>query len=85
MISGDNQYKVIDLVMKMFELSGLDAVYTGDQIVEKNSQTPIVKIDVKLGTDFQPTNIRGNAQKLKQLGWRPKMQIDGILKSLERP
>ena len=54
-----------------------------DCLIEKSFGLDVVIIqDKQLGFDSTPTNIRGEATKLKGLGWKPTISIESILGEL---
>ena len=83
LICNDLSHKVYDLVVLLNSLSGIDIEKRGNDLYEKSSslQTIIIK-DIQLGFDSTPTNIRGEATKLKELGWKPLQSIEKILEEL---
>jgi GDP-mannose 4,6-dehydratase len=83
LICGDDSYKIYDLVLSLYSKAGIDIEIKDDTIYEKNTGVEIMKIENKqLGFDSTPTNIRGEAIKLKGLGWKINRKIDDILDEL---
>jgi len=83
LICNSESHKVYDLVMKLYLLSGIEVSKTENGLVEKNSGLQLLFIDNKqFGRDLVPINIRGEAIKLKALGWEPTFSVEDILKSL---
>jgi nucleoside-diphosphate-sugar epimerase len=42
----------------------------------------VLKINNDLGVDSAPINIRGEPNRLRELGWKPEISVDDILKEL---
>jgi GDPmannose 4,6-dehydratase len=83
LICNDSMHVVFDLVLKLFEIAGIEIVKKDNILYEKDSQLELLVVENSpLGFDSTPTNIRGESKKLKQLGWSPTMDIDSILKEL---
>ena len=80
-ISGNESIKILDLVLKVYSNNGIPIVvkdnvlYSGDKIVASIETT-------NNGIDTVPIDIRGNSDKLKQLGWNPIYTIEDIIKEL---
>jgi GDP-mannose 4,6-dehydratase len=72
-ICGDNSYKIIELVTKIYNNHNIDVVINDNEMREKESNDLILVIhdDVIFNRDVVPSNIRGNALKLKKMGWLP--------------
>jgi len=74
LICGEESHKVYDLVTKLYSLAGIEVEKRDDNVLyEVGTDTKIVIIqDLQSGgLDVKPTDIRGNAIKLKGLGWSP--------------
>jgi GDP-mannose 4,6-dehydratase len=77
--------KVIDLVIKIYKEFGITVEQNNDkdQLIDTLALVPIVIIDKQSrGFDTIPTNIRGNCQKLLELGWQPEITVDDIIKEM---
>ena len=76
-ICGDESYKVSNLVIKLYSLSGIELENTdADVLREKMTGLDVVIIQgIHLGFETEPTNIRGEAKKLKALGWKANIPI----------
>ena len=82
-ICGDESYRIIDLVMKLYTQAGIEVCHKDDMLYEVSSGLELLVIQNKsLGFDSTPTNIRGEAKKLKELGWKITHNIDSILNDL---
>jgi GDP-mannose 4,6-dehydratase len=57
--------------------TGLECLIIENNKNQKNQQNQ--KIQGNKGFDTTPTNIRGECVKLKQLGWKPKIEINDLL------
>jgi GDP-mannose 4,6-dehydratase len=83
LICSDKTHKVYDLVLKLYSLSGIELERKDNLLFDKVSGLEVVIIqDKQLVFDSTPTNIRGEATKLKELGWSPFNSIENILDDL---
>jgi nucleoside-diphosphate-sugar epimerase len=83
LICNDESHKVQDLVMQLFSISGIEVDRKENVLYEKSSGLQIMTIEEKqLGFDSTPTNIRGEAIKLRELGWIPLKPIKSILEEV---
>jgi GDP-D-mannose dehydratase len=83
LICNNESHKVYDLVMKLYLNAGIEVDTKENALYEKSSGLKIMTIeDKQLGFDSTPTNIRGEAIKLKELGWLPSKPIKSILEEL---
>lgn len=83
LICNNESHQVYDLVIKLYLLSGIEVNKTENGLIEKNSGLQILLIDEsKFGRDLVPLNIRGEAKKLKGLGWKPTFSVENIIRSL---
>jgi GDP-D-mannose dehydratase len=83
LICNSESHNVYDLVMKLYLLSGIEVSKTENSLTEKNSGLQILLIDDKhFRRDLVPINIRGEAIKLKALGWKPTFSVEDILNEL---
>ena len=83
LICNTETHKIYDLVIKLYSMSGLELELKENILYEKTSGLEVVIIqDKQLGFDSRPTNIRGEPNKLKKLGWTPSVSIDNILSEL---
>jgi len=79
LICNDESHKVYDLVMQLYSDLNVEKRETG--LWENDVQVLLIE-DLQLGFDSTPTNIRGKATKLKEIGWRPTTSIEEILKEM---
>ena len=80
-ISGSENIKVIDLVLKVYALSGIDITLT-DNILYSNNKIVAVIENSNNGIDTFSINITGTSSKLHNLGWSPKYLIDDIINEI---
>lgn len=80
LICNSESHKVHNLVVQLFLIAGIEVIKKDSCLVEKISGLDVLIIqDKQLGFDSTPTNIRGEATKLKGLGWIPLVSIESIL------
>ena len=80
LICNNKNYKVVDLVMKMYEKSNIHLIYKENIYYEISSNLPVIIINEgQKSFDSTPTNINGEAIKLKNIGWEPLISIESIL------
>jgi GDPmannose 4,6-dehydratase len=83
LICNDESHKIIDLVIKLYSLTGIELEKKDTCLNEKTSGLEVVSIqDQQIGVDLLPTNIKGMAIKLRNLGWKPLISIESILVEL---
>jgi GDP-mannose 4,6-dehydratase len=83
LVCNSESHKVHNLVVQLFSIAGMEVEKKDNCLVEKISGLDVVTIqDKQLGFDSTPTNIRGDATKLKSLGWMPLVSIESILGEL---
>ena len=83
LICGEKSYQMIDLVMKLFKEAGIEVCHNGDILYEVSSGLKIMCIENRqLGFDSTPTNIRGEASKLKALGWHTTISVEQYFEEL---
>jgi GDP-mannose 4,6-dehydratase len=83
LICGDNSYKMIDLVIKLYTQSGIEVCHKDDILYEVSSGVELLIIQHNsLGFDSTPTNIGGQAKKLKGLGWTTTVSIEEYFEEL---
>jgi GDP-mannose 4,6-dehydratase len=80
LICNDHSYKVYDLIIQLYMNSGIELERIDNSLYEISSKLKVVLIENKqFGFDSTPTNIRGEAKKLKELGWNPTVSIEMML------
>lgn len=82
-ICGDENIKILDLVLKIYELSGINVNIdekTGN-IFSDDKSIVIIK-NINNGIDNIPINIRGESKKIKELGWVQEKYINDIIEEL---
>jgi len=83
LICNDESHKVIDLAIKLYSLTGIELEKKDNFLSETISGLKVVCIqDKQFGVDPLPTNITGNATKLRNLGWKPLISIENILREI---
>jgi GDP-D-mannose dehydratase len=83
LICNDESHKVYDLVIQLYVLSGIEVYKTEHGLIDTNTGYPILNInDNQRVRDVVPSNIRGDATKLKMLGWNPTISVETILNEL---
>jgi GDP-D-mannose dehydratase len=83
LICSDESHKVYDLVMQLYSIAGIEVKRKDNSLIDKVSGLEVISIhNQQLGFDSTPTNIRGEAKKLKDLGWAPFINIESILEEL---
>ena len=83
LISSDETHKIYDLVVKLYSISGIDIEKRENALYEKESGLSVLMIqENNSGLDSRPIHIRGNAVKLRNLGWEQLVSIEQILSFL---
>jgi GDP-mannose 4,6-dehydratase len=83
LICDTDSHRISYLVIKLYANNGIELECKDNVLFEKSTGLEVVIIQSNhLGGDLTPTNIRGNAKKLAQLGWKPLVSIDDILHGL---
>jgi GDP-D-mannose dehydratase len=80
-ICGNESIKIIDLVFKIYNLNGINANMIDNTIFSNNKIVAIIENNNK-GIDNSPINISGQAEKLRNLGWRPSYTINDIINEI---
>jgi GDP-mannose 4,6-dehydratase len=76
LICNDHSVKIFDLVVFIYETIGIQLEKKNNILYDVETGLEVVIInDIQLGFDNVPTNIQGNCQKLKKLGWNIKTII----------
>lgn len=74
--------KMFDLVLKLYEKSGILFEQKDNIIYEQNTELPLLIQHTEYGCEQTPINIRGRPTKLSSLGWIPQFSVDDILEEL---
>ena len=85
-ICGDESRKMLDLVLQIYNDNGIK-IHLDNNVFynDDNDKKKVVIIENNnVGIDIVPNNIRGNAHKLKALGWKPLLSVDNIIKEIIR-
>jgi GDPmannose 4,6-dehydratase len=83
LICSKEKYKVLDLVLQLYSQGEIELEKKENVYFEKNTNIPVLIIENgQLGVDSIPINIIGNPTKLINLGWKPQVPIEYILKEL---
>lgn len=82
-ICGNENIKILDLVLRIYELSGINCEIdeVSDNIFSDGKLVAIIE-NLNNGKDTTPINISGKSDKLKSLGWEQKINIDEIIKEI---
>lgn len=80
LICSNESHKIKNLVLQLFKNANIDIEERDNILFDKNLDIPILEIsNNKIGFDIIPSNIKGEAIKLKHIGWSYKMSINDIL------
>ena len=80
-ICNDESVKISDVVIDIYKTSGINVVYDNQNIVEKETNKIIATtISTRLGDNV--CNIKGCVTKLKNLGWKPTLNIKDIVQNI---
>jgi GDPmannose 4,6-dehydratase len=83
LICNEESHKICDLVIELYSLSSIEIELKDNLFYEKNSGLQIMFIeDIYTGTDSTPINIRGEANHLNKIGWKPLLSKSDILHQL---
>ena len=83
LICNSESHKVYDLVLQLYSQAGIILENKNNILYDTISGLEVIVIqDKQLGFDSTPTNIRGEATKLRKLGWNPAVSIESILSEL---
>ena len=82
-ICGNENVSILDIVIKMYKQSGINVTKINNELIDKNTGDALVIINnSKNGYDTVPIKIIGTPQKLYNLGWKQKYNIEGILNEI---
>jgi GDP-mannose 4,6-dehydratase len=79
-ICNDESVKISDVVIDIYKTSGINVVYDNQNIVEKETNKIIATTSTRLGDNV--CNIKGCVTKLKNLGWKPTLNIKDIVQNI---
>lgn len=83
LICSDESHKIYDLVVQLYSISGIHIEKRENVLYEKESGLTLLVIqENNAGLDSRPINIRGEAIKLRNLGWNQLVSIEQILSFL---
>jgi len=77
-ISNTVSHRIYDLVIMLYEHSGITLNLRNNVLYYSNE--PVINIDNIRVSDSVETNIEGNSCKLNQLGWKPLVEVNDIIK-----
>jgi GDP-mannose 4,6-dehydratase len=80
LICSDESHKIYDLVVQLYSISGIHIKKGENVLYEKESGLTLLVIqENNSGLDSRPIHIRGEANKLRNLGWKQLVSIEQIL------
>jgi GDP-D-mannose dehydratase len=80
LICSDESHKIYDLVVQLYSISGIHIKKGENVLYEKESGLSVLVIqENNAGLDSRPIHIRGEANKLRNLGWKQLVSIEQIL------
>ena len=84
MICGFNSYKIYDVVMAIFEESGIKVTKNENSLYDVNvPNIPIITIEgVLKETDKEIIDIQGFPEKLLKIGWKPTYDIKTLIRNI---
>ena len=83
LICSDESHKIYDLVVQLYSISGIHIEKRENVLYEKESGLTLLVIqENNAGLDSRPIHIRGEAIKLRNLGWKQLVSIEQILSFL---
>jgi len=80
-ISGSENIKILNLVLKVYELNDIIITVTDNVLYSNNKIVAIIE-NINKGIDTVPINITGTASKLYNLGWKQKYSLDNIINEI---
>jgi GDP-mannose 4,6-dehydratase len=80
-ISGEDNIKILDLVLKVYSLNGIN-IEVIDNVLYSNNKIVAVIENSNKGIDVSAINITGTASKLYNLGWKQHYSIDDIVNEI---
>jgi len=80
LICNDNSYKMEDLVISIYSRANINLVKNNNIYFETETNLPVIVIEEnQLSFESKSTNINGQANKLKNIGWKPLVSIESII------
>ena len=80
LICNEESHKIYDLVSQQYRNAGINVVENRTGLVDSDTGMQVLIIEKdRHGNEAAPVNIRGDATKLRGLGWKPLVDIDKIL------
>jgi len=80
-ISGNESIKILDLVLKVYAINGID-ITINDNVLYSNNKIVAIIENTNQGIDRTAINITGTASKLQNLGWKPIFSINDIINDI---
>ena len=80
-ISGSENIKILDLVLKVYQLNGI-SITVKDNVLYSNNKIVAVIENSNKGIDIVPINITGTPEKLYSLGWKQRYSLDDIINDI---
>lgn len=75
-ISGEESDLVLEIVIKFYEIHGIHLIIQEHSLLDRDTGDVVIEFE---GMNGSETNINGYARKLKELGWKVRYDLDGIL------
>ena len=76
LICHEKSRRIYDLVLRQYRNAGINVVENENGLVDSDTGNQILNIEKdKYGNESMPVNIRGTAEKLRGLGWKPLVDI----------
>lgn len=81
LVCSDNYICVKDIIIKMYKYSGIDLIEDVDNELFYYNSKIVIEFN-KYKNNFIDSNLNGNCQKLKSLGWKPIFNTELIFKDI---
>jgi GDP-D-mannose dehydratase len=78
-ICHDQSYLMEELVMGIYKRAGIELKKNENYYVNKDTGEIVLIVDERNKRDEKSNNIQGDNSRLKKLGWKPSITIDGLL------
>ena len=79
LICNEYSIKIYDLVLEVYKNNSIELIKNDNFLIDNNTKIPVIYFEELLETDIQTVNIKGNCEKLKKIGWFPKISLDMII------